>query len=120
MSESSSPLWLHAYAGRENGLMVVGSAEALKTLGTQLQAAGDFVSKPSKDWPAEVAHPLVAGPYRDVPDFQLTFHLVGDAPLSTAAPHIRRTMPAPLFLVIAACAVVGAVTIFRWVVSYAI
>ena len=120
MSESSSPLWLHAYAGRENGLMVVCSAEALKTLGTQLQAAGDFVSKPSKDWPAEVAHPLVAGPYRDVPDFQLTFHLVGDAPLSTAAPHIRRTMPAPLFLVVAACAVVGAVTIFRWVVSYAI
>lgn len=120
MSESSSPLWLHAYSGRENGLMVVGSAEALKTLGAQLQAAGELVSKPSKDWPPEVAHPLVDGPYKDVPDFQLTFHLVGDATLSTAAPHIRRNMPTPLFLVIAACAVVGAVTIFRWLVSYAI
>jgi hypothetical protein len=120
MSESQSPLWLHAYSGRENGLMVVGSAEALKTLGAQLQRAGDHVSKPSKDWPPEVARPLVAGPYKDVPDFQLTFHLVGDASLFTTTSHIRRNIPVPLFLVIAACAVVGAVTIFRWVVSYAI
>lgn len=100
--------------------MVVGTPESLKALGAQLQTAGDFASKASQGWAPEVAHPLIYGPYKDVPDFQLSFHLAGDAPLSTAAPHTRRNMPAPLLLVVAACAIVGAVTIFRWVVSYAI
>lgn len=100
--------------------MVVGTPESLKALGAQLQTAGDFVNAPSKNWPPEVAHPLISGPYKDVPDFQLSFHLVGDAPLSTVAPQTRRNMPAPLLLAVAACTVVGALTILRWVVSYAI
>jgi hypothetical protein len=119
MNESPSKLWLRSYSGKENGLMVVGTPESLKSLGVQLQTAGDFMNESSKDWPSEVASPIVSGPYKDIPDFQLTFHIAGNAPISKATPLVRRNMPAPLFVIIAVCAVVGALTIFRWVVSYA-
>lgn len=120
MSEAPSQLWLHAPSGRENGLMVIGTPEGLKELGAQLQTAGEFASKSSTNWPTEIAHPWVAGPYKDVPDFQLSFHIAGDIPISAVLPLTRRSMPTPLLLVISACAVVGLITIVRWVVSIAI
>ena len=38
MNSPVSNLKLHAYSGRENGLMVVGDVDALKALGAQLLA----------------------------------------------------------------------------------
>lgn len=98
--------------------MVVGTAESLKALGSQLMAAGEFPVTSLTDFPPEVARPLTCGPYKDIPDFQLTFHLMGNAPLSAMVPHSRRNMPAAVFVVIAVCALVGVFTIFRCVVSY--
>ena len=36
MDTKSWPFWLHAYSGRENGLMVVGDLAALRELGQRL------------------------------------------------------------------------------------
>lgn len=74
MGQASVPLFLRAYSGRENGLMVIGTADELHRLGQQLLAVGQFPVQEG-NWPAEVAHPMVVGPYRDAPDFQLSFHV---------------------------------------------
>ncbi len=119
MNDKPPHLWLHAYSGRENGLMIVGTRSSLKALGQQLVAAADAEpsSSSTANWPIEVSHPAVAGPYKDVPDFALSFHLEGSSPASEVLPLRRRNLPAPLFLAVAICAMVGLITIFRWVVA---
>ena len=122
MSDSPAPLWLHAYSGRENGLMVVGDRSSLKALGQQLVAAADAeaASPSAQSWPVEIAHPEVAGPYKDVPGFALSFHLTGPSPATAILPLRRRGLPTPLFIAVAVCVAVGLFTIGRWVVAYAL
>jgi hypothetical protein len=121
MNDKPAPLWLHAYSGRENGLMVVGDRRSLKALGQQLVAAADTEpssSSSKENWPVEVLHPAVAGPYADVPDFALSFHLEGSTPASELLPLRRRNLPAPLLFAATICAVVGVITIVRWAVTH--
>lgn len=122
MKNNPSPLLLHSYSGRENGLMVVGDRNALRALGQQLVAAADAEdsSPPTQGWPVEVSHPVVVGPYKDVPEFSLSFHLQDSSQTSKVLPLRRCNLPAPIFLAVTACTVVGLVTIFRWAVGYAL
>ena len=120
MNDNSEPLWLHAYSGRENGLMVVGSPDSLKQLAQQLLTAVEaHPEKTSESWPPEIVAPRIIGPYTDMPDFALSFHIKGAAPLSEVVPLKRRTLPTPLFLAVAVCAITGVVTLLRWLLSYA-
>ena len=122
MSDNPAPLWLHAYSGRENGLMVVGNRPSLKALGQQLVAAADAeaASLSAQGWPARVAYPEVVGPYKDIPNFSLSFHLEGPSPAAEVLPLRRRGLPTSLFIAVAVCAAVGLFTIGRWVVAYAL
>jgi hypothetical protein len=122
MSDSPAPLWLHAYSGRENGLMVVGNRPSFKALGQQLVAAADAEPAPpsAQGWPIEIAHPEVVGPYKDIPSFSLSFHLAGPSPAAEILPLRRRGLPTPLFIAVAVCAAVGLFTIGRWVAAYAL
>lgn len=122
MSDKPAPLWLHAYSGRENGLMVVGDRSSLKALGQQLVAAADAeaASSSGQSWPIAIAHPEVAGPYKDISGFSLSFHLEGASPAAEVLPLSRRGLPTALFIVVAVCALVGLFTIGRWMVAYAL
>lgn len=122
MSDNPAPIWLHAYSGRENGLMVVGNRPSLKALGQQLVAVADAeaASPSAQGWPVEIAHPEVVGPCKDIPDFSLSFHLEGPLPASEVLPQRRRALPTPLLIAVAVCAAVGLFTIGRWVVAYAL
>lgn len=66
---------MHHYRGRENGLMIIGSAEELRELGWMLlkvesgPPGGAF-----QEWPERVAALAIDGKQ----DFLVTFHL-GDA-----------------------------------------
>ena len=100
--------------------MVVGSPAALKELGEQLTRVPIPEDRPMPPgWPPEVAAPEVVGPYKDIPDFSLSFHVHGDKPSVEVLPLTRRAMPTPFFFVVAALTVVGAVTVIRWVLGYA-
>ena len=121
MSDSPAPLWLHAYSGRENGLMVVGDRSSLKALGQQLVAVAEAEATSSAEgWPVEIAHPEVVGPYKDIPGFALSFHLAGPSPAAELLPLGRRGLPTSLFIAAAVCIAVGLFTIGRWVVAYAL
>jgi hypothetical protein len=113
MDNKSSPLWLHAYSGRENGLMIVGDAAALEALGRQLQAAVPLDERTAPGWPRVVARPEVLGPYKDLRGFKLSFHIKGDSPVESLLPLRRRALRVPVLLLIAACAITGAVTIWE-------
>lgn len=122
MINDPAPLRLHAYSGREHGLMVVGSRLSLKTLGQQLIAAADAepASPPSRDWPVEVARPTVVGPYVDIPEFRLSFHLEGESPAADVLPLRRSGPPTVLLIAVAVCAAVGLVTLVGWLLVYAL
>jgi hypothetical protein len=106
------PLTLRAYSGRENGLMIIGSAAELKQLGAKLLAASDARPHPAiPDWPATVANPSVTGPYSNVKDFQLSFHLAESDEPPTSLQLVRRGAP-PLFIaIVVLCTLVGVVTL---------
>jgi hypothetical protein len=116
--ETTESLWLHAYAGKEHGMMVVGSPSAMRALGEQLIAASSQSASGTENWPREIASPRVVGPYVDVPDFQFSFHLVGSGPLNEVAPLTRRTLNPLALIAVSCCAVVGAVTILRWIFEH--
>ena len=117
MSTTPTPLTLHAYGGRENGLMIIGDREALCELGRQLQSpAAEEAESAKLDWPRVVAQPDVTGPYKGVSDYKLTFHVLESKqlPASLISPT-RRGPHALIRLTVAALAIVGAATILRWV-----
>jgi hypothetical protein len=119
MDRTDSTLWLHAYSGKENGLMIVGTSDSMRVLAKQLLAACDAASlSTANDWPQEIARPAVIGPYTDVSDYSVSFHLQGSAPLEKVAPHKRRNMWWPFFLAMAAFAATGLVTIWQWVLRH--
>jgi hypothetical protein len=107
---------LHAYAGRENGLMVIGSAAALGELGQQLQAVASFEPVvPATNWPREVAVLNCESPYSDRPDYRVSFH-VQYAPIPPTLQRKSRQGPsAVVFLVLLPLALVGIVSLVRWV-----
>jgi hypothetical protein len=105
---------LRAYEGRENGLMIIGSAEALGRLGVQLQSAANAeVSALLPDWPPAVARPSVSGPYLNVTDFELSFHVLRAEQLPKSLSLLRRGPPLALLLTIAALSLIGLVSIVR-------
>ena len=120
MNTDAPPLKLRAYAGRENGLMVIGSPEALSELGKQLQTAGERSDAEGSSWPVEVVSPKTEGPYSDVPEFKLSFHTDPASGIPASLDVRRRNLPAPVFLVLVGLAVVGAFTIIRWAAEHAL
>jgi hypothetical protein len=119
MSDEPVVLQIRAYSGRENGLMIVGDRAALASLGRQLVEAVPIRTSANLvgGWPPEVAAPTAVGPYRDLHAFRLSFHLTGTAPLDSLLPLRRRTLRAPLWIIIGICAVTGVVTIVRWLLD---
>ena len=113
MSEHS--FQLHAYSGRENGLMIIGDAVALETLGQELQRAAAFQppANPS-NWPQQVAVLHALSPYADREDYQVSIHL-RTAPLPESLR--KRSMSGPstaVFLAITFLALVGAISLPLW------
>ncbi|MCP5265037.1 MAG: hypothetical protein H6934_02950 [Burkholderiaceae bacterium] len=119
MNETTGRLWLHAHSDPTDGLMVIGSRSSLRALGKQLIEATDVtrLAVPDGNEPVKVAHPPVAGPYSDVSDFNLTFHLEGAAPAPEVLPPSRRSPRPVLVVAVLACALVGVVTIIRWIAA---
>jgi hypothetical protein len=120
MNTDAPPLKLRAYAGRENGLMVIGSPEALSELGQQLQSAGARSDAEGTSWPVEVASLKTEGPYSDVPEFKLSFHTDPRSGMPASLGVRRRNLPLPVFLVLGALAVVGAFAMIRWAAEHAL
>jgi hypothetical protein len=117
MSASSSELILRVYHGRENGLMVIGSADVLAQLGTQLQAAAvAHGNTRPPDWPPMISSPTVSGPYLDEPSFKLSFHVLPAAGVPKSLPSRRRGIPIALSLAFGALALIGAAALALWVV----
>lgn len=101
---------LHAYSGREAGLMIIGDSKALSSLGKRLQRASEVPDEPLGDYPPLVAVISAESPYSDRPDFEVTFH-VQRAPLPN---ELRRRMrlgaSGTVTLVVGALALYGAIT----------
>jgi|SRR4051812_34061942 hypothetical protein len=118
MENSVPSLWLHAYSGRENGLMIIGTPAALKNLGQRLvEASNPEAITEATSWPRAIVAPDVVGPYKDVSAFGLSFHLQGTEPLEKVAPFTRRTVWSPLFVLVTLFAIVGLVTVWRWLLT---
>ncbi|AXQ30461.1 hypothetical protein D0B54_18040 [Solimonas sp. K1W22B-7] len=111
-------LWLHAYSGKEHGLMVVGNPVSLRALGEALIAAADAGTQAQAGaYPLQVVRPSVIGPYTDIPDFTLSFHLQGAEPLHKVVPLGRRGPTTLVFVSVGLCGLVGLYSIASEIVG---
>jgi hypothetical protein len=94
-------------------MMIVGTKDALRQLGRQLLEAADSEDIGSEAWPREVAKPGVLGPYKDIPDFKLSFHLAPSNELAKTLPMKRHAPHVAVFLFIAAFTIIGLWSAFR-------
>jgi hypothetical protein len=112
---SQHNLHVHVYSGRENGLMLIGDAEALNALGKELQAAGALESSESTDnWPRQVAVVSRSSPYSDRQDYQVSVHLQTSPLPEALLKKPRSGLSTSAFLAIAVLAVVGAISLPIW------
>lgn len=119
MHQAPATLLLRAYSGRDHGLMVIGTPDELRRLGQQLIVVDQFPAQEGS-WPAEVARPRVVSPYVDVPEFQLSFHVAGEVPLPTSLPLVRRQLHGAVTLSALILALIGLLSVARWVAVHAL
>ena len=99
--------------------MVIGTPDELRRLGQQLLAVDQFPVK-EENLPAEVAHPMAVSPYVDVPDFQLSFHVADRGAILESLPLVRRSPHDSVTLTTIVLALIGLVSVARWVISQAL
>ncbi len=98
--------------------MIIGSAAALRELGEQLQAAGNFQPMAAAgDWPAQVAVLNSESPYLDCPDYRVSFHIQREPLPATLVRKSRQAPSAALFWSMAVLALVGLVSLVRWALN---
>jgi hypothetical protein len=98
--------------------MIIGTAEGLANLGQQLQSAQHFAHEPGPNgWPAQVAVVNAESPFADRPEYRVSFH-IQIAPLPSSLQVRSRSGPSvPVFVTVLALALVGSVSLLRWVWS---
>ncbi|GAB2180627.1 hypothetical protein DLREEDagrD3_08500 [Denitratisoma sp. agr-D3] len=110
MARATYPLKVFAYSGRENGLMVVGSREALAELASKLQDAAQHLPPASADqWPPEIlSYEPKVGPFKNQNDWLLSFHIEGAVPAESRVPlAVSPKMPQPIVISTVVLALVG-------------
>jgi hypothetical protein len=119
MATITSGLKAFAYTGRENGVMVVGSVEALQSLAAVIQAHAVATQEPKVErWPHHVASSeLEVGPFRDSQHWRLSFHVEGATPAEMVVPLQASGPAGPLVVAVLALAAIGCVSIVRWALN---
>jgi hypothetical protein len=96
--------------------MVIGTPEALRSLAVELQATATESS--GELWPNIVTSVRVEGPYSGTSDYKLSFHV---EPAAGIPPSLRLLNSGPSLRVVVpvlVLAVIGAVSIVRWLVAH--
>jgi len=117
MSPSDTGFRLRIYQGRENGLMIIGSAEELSRLGRKLMEASTVSPNAAAPyWPPVVAEPSSSGPFAGRDGFKLSFHRLIDGSLPKSLRLVRRGPHPAVTIVVALFALVGVLTTVRWLI----
>ena len=119
MARLSSPVKVFTYSGRESGVMIVGSKEALGELASKLNAGlNPAPENGEKQWPQEIVDAEISiGPYQESKDWYLSFHIEGSEPAEKQVPLLPGTIPLKFALVIGGFAILGVISLARWVLN---
>jgi hypothetical protein len=120
LEEHEPSVKLFSYAGRENGLMVVGSRGELRELARQIQAGLERAAHhpATEAWPSQVASAkVVLGPYAESRHLSLSVHVEGVVAAEETVPLRRGSQPVWLTLSTLLFAIVGLLSAVRWVVN---
>ena len=108
----------HHYAGRENGLMIIAPASALRELASQ--TARELAEGPdieTREWPCKVGELILKGRGGGMP-YAVSFHVE----TTSGKPSTNMPKSGSLFWTLAALSIlacVGVLAIVRWVVTIA-
>jgi hypothetical protein len=112
---SKHNLHLYAYSGRENGLMLIGDAEALEKLGQEILAStAAHPSSSGDNWPRQIAVLNKSSPYVDCQDYQVSIHLQTSPLPQTLIRKCSRGVSTGAFWAITFLALAGAISLPLW------
>jgi len=111
---SHQSLHIHAYTGRESGIMIIGTKDELGQFAVDLQQSLEIEPKSTTPgWPYEVLVVSGESPFSER-DYPISFH-VRTEPLTAELKKRPRYGPsAPVFIGIAFLALVGLVSLPMW------
>jgi hypothetical protein len=111
---SHQPMHIHAYTGREAGIMIIGTREELTEFASDLQRSLALEPKPpAPGWPSRLLSVNGVSPFVDK-DYPISFHIRTEPIPETLQRRIRHAPSTPVFLGIAALAFVGLVSLPVW------
>ena len=110
-------LHIHAYTGRENGIMIVGTKEELAEFASELTAAiGSELRSTTPEWPRRVLTVNGESPFSDR-DFPISFHEQTEPLPAQLQKRPRHAPPGWLFLGIAFFTLVGMLSLPIWLIK---
>jgi hypothetical protein len=113
-----SDIRAHIYGGRERGLMVIGSSPALRSLAEQILAGVSGAKDVETEaWPRQVASISIPSAPSEQNPYIVSFHVETNSGLPPTNVE-RNAKPFYLSVVLYGFALVGAITIFRWVAAH--
>jgi len=99
---------IHAFSGKERGLMVIGTAVDLRQLGQRLiDECRDAPDTEAVDWPRHVAE----APVSNATHFSLSFHLETRDGIKPKGSGLEGDLSKTVYLVLAA---IGAISVVYW------
>ena len=119
MTTLSNPrVHLHAFSGKESGLMIIATRENLQALARELLARSETpIEAPVPNWPAPVLVLNAESPLQNCPEYQVSCHRQSGTLPDTL---MKKQLGRPglgLFLVIGFLAAVGALSILNLAVK---
>jgi hypothetical protein len=114
---SHSELHLHEYSGRENGLMIIGSADSLRTLATDFIAQLDRFTPTgtNQQWPEQLLVLNTKGPYATPRSYQVSIHVLQGPLPESLTPKRQANLGIALQWAVVLLAIAGAVSVPAWV-----
>ncbi len=108
---------VHIYQERDSGMMLIGSRSALEKLRAELTVAlQDAPEKEAADWPRELCGFSVPNPQGSDWPYAVSFHLETVTGAKPERPTYSR-LPGKSQIVLWLLAIVGMVSVVRWLAS---
>jgi hypothetical protein len=109
-----SKLTVHAYTGRENGLMIIGTREQLSQFAQDLLSGLDQPNHSEiPGWPAQILAIDAPSPYTQK-DFSVSFHLQTGPLLPSFSSRPAGATSTPVFIAVAVLTLLGIFSIPHW------
>ena len=105
---------IHEYSGKENGMMIIGTASDIKNLGHRLiDSCNELPEKENVEWPRSLESLEIS----NIPNYSLSFHLETINETNPKGNGFKSEITKTIFFTFA---FIGFISVIRWLIGLVI